>query len=188
MTHAKTTSYRGPVPLEDDLLAEGEPEREYRPGIASRLARKRVAGGAVVRDGADRILFVEPIYKPYLEIPGGLADANESPLAACHREVREEIGVALAIGRLLVVDWVPEHGVWGDGLMFIFDGGYLNEAQIVSINLPADELTAFKFLSLDEALPLLKPSMARRLHLACDSLDAGANPTYGEFGRSPGPP
>ena len=47
------------MPLEEDLLAEGEPEREYHVGIAGRLARKRVAGGAIVRDEGSRILFVE---------------------------------------------------------------------------------------------------------------------------------
>ena len=183
MTYATTTSYRGPVPLEEDLLADGEPEREYHAGIASRLARKRVAGGAIVRDRADRILLLEPIYKPYLEIPGGLAETNESPRDACHREVLEEIGLDRPVGRLLIVDWVPEHGVWGDGLMFIFDGGHLDDAETAAIRLPVDELAAYKFLTVDEALPLLKPSMARRLQLACRSLDESGAPTYGEFGR-----
>lgn len=57
------------------------------------------------------------------EIPGGVAEHDESPLDACRREIREELGFELAIGDLLVVDWVPAHGVWFDGLMFIFDGG-----------------------------------------------------------------
>lgn len=165
------------------MLAEGEPEREHHPGIASRLARKRVAGGVIVRDQADRILFVEPIYKTHLEIPGGLAEINESPRDACHREVLEEIGLDRPVGRLLIVDWVPEHGVWGDGLMFIFDGGHLDDAEIAAIRLPADELAAFKFLNIDEALPLLKPSMARRLQLASESLEHQQEPRYGEFGR-----
>ena len=171
------------MPLEDDLLAEGEPEREYHAGIAGRLARKRVAGGAIVRDEGSRILFVEPIYKPYLEIPGGFADANESPRTACRREIREELGMDLPVGGLLVVDWVPKHGVWGDGLMFIFDGGDLNASQIASIRLPADELAAYKFLTLDEALPFLKPSMARRLQLAYESLEHAGPPRYVEFSR-----
>jgi ADP-ribose pyrophosphatase YjhB (NUDIX family) len=183
VTHLATTSYREHVPLEDDQLADGEPEKEYHAGIAGRLARKTVAGGALICDQADRILFVEPIYKPYLEIPGGVANANESPRAACRREVREELGVDLPIGRLLVVDWVPEHGVWSDGLMFIFGGAQITDAQIASIELPDDELAAFKFLTLDEAAPLLKPSMARRLRLASQSMEDGETPRYGEFGR-----
>jgi hypothetical protein len=30
VTHLTTTSYREDVPLDDDLLADGEPEKEYR--------------------------------------------------------------------------------------------------------------------------------------------------------------
>lgn len=183
MTSMLTTSYRGPVPLEEDLLADGDPEKEFNPGVAGRLARKRAAGGALIRDAANRILFVEPIYKPYLEIPGGVANENESPRAACRREVREELGLDLTIERLLVVDWVPQHGVWGDGLMFIFGAGRIDDSQIAAIHLPDDELAAFKFLTLDEAEPLLRPSMARRLRLAYQSLADGASPRYGEFGR-----
>ncbi len=67
--------------------------------------------------------------------------------------------------------------------MFIFSGGHLSDTDIASIDLPADELAAFKFLTLDEAIPLLKPSMARRLQLAAQSLEDGGTPRYGEFGR-----
>lgn len=183
MSGLASISYRRDVPLEDDLLADGDPEREFNPGIAGRLARKRVAGGALISDDTDRILFVEPMYKPYLEIPGGIANSNESPRDACRREVREELGIDLKIDRLLVVDWVPEHGVWDDGLMFIFSGGTATDAQVASIRLPANELTAFKFLTLDEAVPMLKPSMARRLQLAWQARKEGGAPRYGEFGR-----
>ncbi len=66
--------------------------------------------------------------------------------------------------------------------MFIFDGGHLDDAEIAAIRLPADELAAFKFLTVDEALPLLKPSMARRLQLACRSLGESGAPTYSPAG------
>ena len=46
------------MPLEEDLLAEGEPEREYVPGIANRFARKRATGGALTLNEA------EPLLKP----------------------------------------------------------------------------------------------------------------------------
>jgi hypothetical protein len=36
--------------LDDDLLAEGEPEKEFIPGIAAKMPRKRVAAGALIRD------------------------------------------------------------------------------------------------------------------------------------------
>ncbi|WP_208865223.1 NUDIX domain-containing protein [Amycolatopsis rubida] len=37
--------------------------------------------------------------------PGGLVEDGESPLAACRREVGEELGIDVPVGRLLVVDW-----------------------------------------------------------------------------------
>ncbi|WP_091553061.1 NUDIX domain-containing protein [Micromonospora pattaloongensis] len=169
--------------LADDLSAEGEPEREFDPGIAQRLPRKGVAGGALIRDTAGRILFVVPGYKPFLDIPGGVADADESPLAACRREVREEVGLDLPISRLLVVDWVPAHGVWPDGVMFIFDGGHLDEDQAAALKPTDDELTGLRFVPYQEAVPLLRPSMARRVASALRALDDG-RPRYAEFGRS----
>ncbi|MGC4774921.1 NUDIX domain-containing protein [Micromonospora chalcea] len=181
--HAGTIQYGEAVTLADDLSAEGEPEREFNPGIAQRLPRKRVAGGALIRDRAGRILFVVPGYKPFLDIPGGIADADESPLAACRREIQEEIGLDLPVSRLLVVDWMPAHGVWLDGLMFIFDGGQLEDEQAQALKPTDDELTGLRFLRYEEAVPHLRPSMARRVQSALDAL-ADGQPRYAEFGRS----
>ncbi|SCL17912.1 NUDIX domain-containing protein [Micromonospora inyonensis] len=169
--------------FDDDLCAEGAPEPEFNPGIAERIPKKRVAGGALIRDHAERILFVTPGYKPFLEIPGGVAESNESPLAACRREVREEIGLDLAISKLLVVDWMPAHGVWTDGVMFIFDGGQLNESQSATLKIEDPELTGFRFLTLEESTPFLRPSMVRRIASALAALNDGS-PRYAEFGRT----
>ncbi|AEV87174.1 NUDIX hydrolase [Actinoplanes sp. SE50] len=169
--------------LAEDLDREGEPEREFNPGIAQRLPRKRVAGGALIRDSADRILFVVPNYKPLLDIPGGIAEGNESPLAACRREIKEEIGLDLPIGRLLVVDWIPQHGVWPDGVMFIFDGGRLTDDESRDLKHTDDELVGLKFLALDDARHQLRPSMVRRLEAGIEALSDG-EPRYLEFGRT----
>jgi ADP-ribose pyrophosphatase YjhB (NUDIX family) len=174
--------YGDVVTFEDDLAAEGAPEVEFHAGVAAGLPRKRVAGGLLIRGGAGRVLFVEPRYKPYLEIPGGMAESNESPAAACHREVREELNLDLAVGRLLIVDWMPAHGVWGDGIMFIFDGGILGPDQTRKIKLNDEELGGATFLTVVEASTRLKPSMARRLTTALVALENGA-PVYAEFGR-----
>ncbi|MGW5195220.1 NUDIX domain-containing protein [Kribbella sp. NPDC004138] len=164
---------------QDDLAAEGEPEREFNPGIAARMPRKTAAGGALIRDRDGRILFLEPTYKPTLDIPGGIVESNESPYEACCREVREEIGLVLDIGRLLVVDWVPAHGPWADSLAFVFDGGVLDGD---TLTLDPTEACAHYFLPLDEAAPRLRPSMTRRLALAQESLTTGI-PVYADFGR-----
>jgi ADP-ribose pyrophosphatase YjhB (NUDIX family) len=170
-----------PVSLVDDLLAEGEPEKEFDPGIAARVARKRVAAGALIRDGDGRILFVEPNYKPVLDIPGGIAEDGESPYAACVREVREELGLGVPIGDLLIVDWTPRQGVWGDGLAFIFDGGVVDRDSVLDARLQRDpEIENVMFLSLQEASGRLRPSMIRRIEMAMSQRAA----RYSEFGRA----
>ena len=59
----------------------------------AKQARKRVAAHVIYRDEAGRILLVEPTYKPEWELPGGMVEANEPPLAAACREVKEELGL-----------------------------------------------------------------------------------------------
>ncbi|WP_410675472.1 NUDIX domain-containing protein [Amycolatopsis sp. cmx-4-68] len=165
-----------------DLRDEGQPEAEFNPGIAERLPRKNVAAGMLIRDEAGRVLFISPTYKPFLEIPGGLTEDDESPLAACHREVREELGIDLSVGRLLLVDWMPTHGVWRDSIQLIFDGGRLNTEQTKAIRPAADEVGRIEFLEIDTAKLRLRPSMARRVELAHRALLDG-EALYGEFGR-----
>ncbi len=168
--------------FELDLRDEGEPEAEFNPGIASRLPRKNVAAGALIRDEEGRVLFLSPTYKPFLEIPGGLTEDDESPLAACRREVREEVGLDLSIGRMLLVDWMPTHGVWRDSIQIIFDGGVLTTEQAKTITPAANEVSRVEFLPVYTAKDRLRPSMARRVELAHRALNEET--IYAEFGRS----
>ncbi|WP_410658377.1 NUDIX domain-containing protein [Amycolatopsis sp. lyj-112] len=167
-----------------DLEDEGDPEAEFNPGIAGRLPRKNVAAGVLIRDDAGRVLFISPTYKPFLDIPGGLVEDEESPLAACYREVREELGIDLQIGRLLLIDWMPTHGVWRDSIQLIFDGGVLSAEQTAAIRPAVDEVSRFEFLHADAAKKRLRPSMARRVELAHRALLDGPV-QYAEFGRTP---
>src|SRR5262245_8516100 len=99
--------------------------REHLAEGNARQARKRVGADALLRDEQGRILLVDPQYKPDWDMPGGMAEANESPIDALRRELTEELGLDLpAHGvTLLCVDWVSPHGPWDDSLMFIFDAG-----------------------------------------------------------------
>lgn len=168
--------------LARDLVTEGEPEKEFNPGIASRFPRKNVAAGALIRDDMDRILFVVPTYKPFLEIPGGVAEDNESPRAACERELAEELGLSLKLGPLLVIDWMPMHGVWRDSLQLIYGGGILSRDQIDRIELDAGEVGELRFLAMGDASSQLRPSMARRMAVAVAALQEGQT-VYAEFGH-----
>ncbi|MEU7477828.1 NUDIX hydrolase [Lentzea sp. NPDC042327] len=166
-----------PAAFAADVLDEGPPEPEHDPGVASRRPTKTGAGGALVRDSTGRVLFVVPTYKSVLDIPGGMTEDDESPKAAARREVREELGVDLPLGRLLVVDWTPRNGVWRDCHQFVFDGGVLDGAVAHD-----PELESVVYLGLDEARPRIYPSLHRRLTLALAALESGST-RYAEFGR-----
>jgi len=165
-----------------DDAAPDDAERERE--VAARTARQRIAAGALVRDPAGRILMVEPSYKPTWEIPGGMVEAQESPLDACHREIREELGIDVPITRLLVVDWVPRRGVWPEGLLFVFDGGTMSPDRLAEVTLPDDELLAVRFVTLAQARDHVGPGMHLRLREALTAaLSPHGAPVYLEQGR-----
>ncbi len=77
--------------------------------------RVEVVAAVIERDGL--ILIARRPAASHLgglwEFPGGKRDAGESPEAALAREIREELGAAIAVGPLLeTVDWTyPEKRV-----------------------------------------------------------------------------
>lgn len=133
--------------------------------IAS-LTRVRAAAGVVFLDEKGRVMVVYPTYKDTCELPGGSLERDESPLFACERELKEELGLVPPVGALLCVDWVPPSPPWDGGLMFLFDGGVLSAAQIADIRLRPDELERFEFVPPDQLGSVLVPRLARRV-LAC---------------------
>lgn len=138
------------------------------------LPRKRMASAVLLRDRDDRVLLVEPTYKDYWELPGGVADADESPYAAAVRELAEELSLSVTPGRLLVVDWVPPQDGRTDGVMFVYDGGLLDPARTAEIELPADELRSWAWSTPEEAEQRLSPLLARRATAALLALSQGA--------------
>jgi 8-oxo-dGTP pyrophosphatase MutT (NUDIX family) len=136
-------------------------------GYASSLPRMQVGSGCLFQNGSGQILLVKPVYKPLWEIPGGAAEQGESPMAACRREIAEELGLDLHPGRLLVVDYrEPQPGLRGDALRFVFDGGVLSPQQISAIRLQPEELSEFRFVDPADLDEYVIPVMARRLR-AC---------------------
>ena len=136
---------------------------EVDPTVWAALPRKRVGAGVVLVDDADRVLLVEPTYKPGWEVPGGMVEAGESPRAAARREVREELGLDVVVGRLLVVDWVPPGRRPDDGLMLLYAGEVDRALPIV---LQEDELRSWRWCDVSEVRERTTPFMARRLAAA----------------------
>lgn len=138
--------------------------------------RKRVSADLLIRDHEGRILLVDPSYKPDWDLPGGMAELNEPPHIAAHREVAEELGIDIRVGGLLCVDWVAPHGPWDDLLAFIFDGGQLDVAP-PTIQLLDGEIEAVEFFTASQAQQRLRPYVWTRVAAALNALKTG-QPTY----------
>ena len=141
---------------------------------AASLARKWMAAGALCRDQAGRVLLVEPVYRDTWDVPGGVVEAEESPHAACRREVAEEIGLERPLGRVLAVDWVPSKPDYPEGLVVIYDGGVLTPREISGIRVPAEELAGFAFVPPAEVATRTEPIVGRRIEVCLNVLDTGA--------------
>jgi 8-oxo-dGTP diphosphatase len=135
-------------------------------------SRTYVAAGVVFFDDENRVLLVQPTYKDYGDIPGGYVEAGEAPAQAAAYEVREELGIEIAVGPLLVADWAP-HPDEGDKLLLIFDGGTLTTEQLTAINLQADELVSYVFHDPAETATLLIPRLGGRVRAAFDAHHTG---------------
>ncbi|WP_026239259.1 NUDIX domain-containing protein [Parafrankia discariae] len=155
--------------------------RAWRSG----LPRKRMAAGVLFVDGAGRVLLVRPTYRPGWDLPGGVVEADEAPLAAARRELAEELGLDRPPGRLLAVDWVPPGPERTEGLIVVFDGGVLTPEETAGIRLPADELADWSFVAADELPHRMRPPLARRV-AACLAARADGTTAYLEDGAPPG--
>lgn len=140
-----------------------------------------IGAGALFRNPAGHVLLVRPTYKPSWEIPGGIVEEGESPRQCCARELVEELGYEGTLGRLLVVDWLPDLGGRGDRVLFIFDAGAVADAFVESVKLPPEELSECQFVDLDHAEDYLGPGMVRRLREAIGHT-AAQTTGYLEFG------
>jgi 8-oxo-dGTP diphosphatase len=115
------------------------------------------AAAALFTNPAGRVLLVKPNYRDHWSLPGGILEHGEPPHEGCRREVREELGLDIAPGPLLVVGWAgPDEVRPRPVVHFVFDGGAL--ADDVPIRLQEDELEEYRFVGvadLDTYLPAI---------------------------------
>ena len=146
-----------------------------------------VAAAVLLFDDRDRVLLVDPAYKPHWEFPGGVVERGESPTAAAVREAAEELGLRLHPEelRLLAVDWEPGDGRARGGLRLVYDGGRLGPSEVLRLRLPTGELRDWHFATLREAGEMLPPARLRRLVAALEARAEGEL-RYLEGGRRAG--
>ncbi|HEY1777352.1 MAG TPA: NUDIX hydrolase [Solirubrobacteraceae bacterium] len=134
------------------------------------IPRIPASAGALIRDGAGRVLIVNPTYKPHWTIPGGqIEEGGESPWEACRRETREECGLELSDGRLACVDFLSAKPGREGGMRFLFDCGVLEDTELGAITLQAAELSEYRLATLEEAGELLSGPVGRRVLAAAGS-------------------
>jgi len=117
------------------------------------LPQKRSASGALFLNKKGEVLLVKPTYKDGWGIPGGTVENNESPLLACKRETKEELGLTLKNFKFLLAYYQPK-ATKPECYHFVFYGGVLSTKEAAKIRLPEKELSEFKFF---------KPSIAAKL-------------------------
>jgi ADP-ribose pyrophosphatase YjhB (NUDIX family) len=141
------------------------------------------AAGMILRDEHRRVLLVKPHYKPVWQLPGGHIDPDESPREAAERETAEEVGLKVAAGRLLVVDYRAPSAERASILHFVFDGGTVSARQLESVVPQAEEIEAWRAVTREEALTMVKAGgPASRLAQTFAALDSGLT-AYLEDGR-----
>ncbi len=147
-----------------------------------KLPKKRMAAAALFLNEQHEILIVKPIYQELWLLPGGVVEEGESPRQACIREIREELGLVIAVGRLLCVDYKVQQGTRKEGIEFVFFGGVLKDEIIERIQLQVEELKEVRLVKVEEATELLNPWSARRVPFALRALQEGMT-VYLEDGR-----
>jgi 8-oxo-dGTP diphosphatase len=155
----------------------------YSPEFYASLPGLQVGAGCIFLDRSDRVLLVKPAYKDPWEIPGGAIEADESPLAACTREIREELGIEWRPGRLLCIDYRrPVDGLRGGALRIVFFGGVLSDEDTFRFVLNPEELLEWKFVDPAELDSYVTSVMARRIRASISSTGL----SYLEEGSDPG--
>lgn len=127
---------------------------------------------ALITSPADEVLLVKPNYRELWSLPGGVLEDGEPPEEGCAREVREEIGLDLAMGPLLVLHWIAPAGLRPKPMIsFVFDGGVLSDfSQIV---LQEDEIDEFRLVPPSEFAEYLPAHMVSRVTGAIDARETG---------------
>jgi hypothetical protein len=87
--------------------------------------------------------------------------------------VVEELGLDRPVGRVLAIDWVASRPERPEGLMLVYDGGVLADADITAIQLQADELASYAFVEVDRVPELVSALLARRIAACVDAVAAG---------------
>ena len=142
------------------------------PARIDRIAVSGTVAAAFITDPEDRVLLVKPASRDEWGFTGGWVDRGESPHEGCAREIKEEIGLDLQVGGLLVLDWLTGTGYVAEPLTFyLFDAGVVDGPHLVRPR--AGEIEAFGFFAPEQAIARCGEFNRGRLTLALEARRTG---------------
>ncbi|CAM5344775.1 NUDIX hydrolase [Streptomyces griseus] len=165
------------------LSAVTTPDADYATYIAG-LPRVLAGASSVFRAADGRILLVEPNYREGWALPGGTVESEtgEGPRQGARRETAEEIGLDLAPGRLLAVDWVRGAGR-PPIVAYLYDGGVLTADQLGAIRLQEEELLSWRLVAPADLDGFLLGTLRGRVRAALEVLGSGGGTVELEDGE-----
>jgi 8-oxo-dGTP diphosphatase len=130
-----------------------------------------LASGVLVWDEGGRLLMVKTHSRSTLILPGGLVERGESPAVAGHREVLEEVGLNVSVGRLLAVEHLEAEGERPSSVQFVFDSDPVVGSP--TLTLQQDEIADIRWLEPAEAVALHGVRGQARLRAALSAHSGG---------------
>jgi len=148
------------------------------------LPKTPVSADVVIRDPEGRVLFCRTTYRRTWWVIGGVAELGEPPLACARREAREELGIDIEVGRLLVVHHQVRPNL--QMLSFAFDAGTLDPG-VTEFSLDPDEISSVGWFDPDRLPGDLLPWHARRYQVALQALADGSTAYLEDVDAAPDP-
>ncbi|MGW2633783.1 NUDIX domain-containing protein [Streptomyces chattanoogensis] len=124
------------------------------------------AAYVLLTDTNDRVLAVRGNWTGHWHLPGGIIEANESPISAVVRETHEELGLTIDVQEhdMFAVEWVqPRTPTRRPRFVFVFAGPRLTPTDTSRISLQRTELGAWSWMTRQELSALMHPAVARRI-------------------------
>ena len=119
------------------------------PAYFASLPKVISSAAVILRDETGRVLIEDPNYRDHWLLPGGSVDPGEDPRQTAEREVREELGLTVQVGRLLTVDWKGSDALRSApmGVHFLFDAGMIPAAELeASVVVQQEELDGWRLV------------------------------------------
>ncbi|MEU7148652.1 NUDIX hydrolase [Streptomyces sp. NPDC045456] len=136
--------------------------------------QRRIGSQALIRDETrGRILLFESRRRVERgdvltwNLPGGCAQGNEDPQAACQRRIQEKSGLLIDPGRLLVMHWQPATGDTVEGHNYVWDGGTISQHAEVQLSA---EITQYRFVARKHLTDYVPESLVARINAAFQAL------------------